>query len=328
MIEHDTNNGGAKELLRTLGQDIREATREVGLWSSLLAMAVSMLIAYWTLVGRLSAHSKRGHFARQSTESYSAQDPLQPLGDRSVPNDQIQGILHDRHMYSTSMVEAADVPLYFQTLARAGPEGHHRMPKAWYGAATFGISASDPNGDLQSVPENARMNELLRNDLAALVPPPTTILPWQLESRDGSTTDGFMVQFLLADIELFQVSPRDDNSTSKTPRPRNPAPPSFGLVHNLGKEIPWARAGYEMERLARKYRQYVLLSWTPHRWASGTADDEDLHSNILQVVTPVRSGLQRLRSTGVVWRVNVTDDVIGYSDPRFVGRAASDPEEG
>ena len=194
MIEHDPNNGGAKELLRTLGQDIREATREVGLWSSLLAMAVSMMIAYWTLVGRLSAHSKRGHFARQSTKSYSAQDPLQPLGDRSVPNDQIQGILHDRHMYSTSMVEAADVPLYFQTLARAGPEGHHRMPKAWYGAATFGISASDPNGDLQSVPENARMNELLRNDLAALVPPPTTILPWQLESRDGLTTDGACVR--------------------------------------------------------------------------------------------------------------------------------------
>ena len=69
------------------------------------------------------------------------------------------------------------------------------------------------------------------------------------------------------------------------------------------------------------------MSWTPHCWGPGTLEDMHKHTNVLQVVTPVRSGMQKLRSSGVVWRVNITDEVIQPADPRFAPFAAVPPDE-
>ena len=155
--------------------------------------------------------------------------------------------------------------------------------------------------------------------------------------RSVLSRPGFVVQFLIEELAASEKTrseaARADAETvaAKTGSvvvPEKPVPPSYSLVHSwLGGQRPWARAAYEMERLARKYEQLAIVSWTPHCWGPGTLEDIHTHTNVLQVVTPVRSGMQKLRSSGVVWRVNITDEVIQPADPRFAPFAAVPPDE-
>ena len=51
----------------------------------------------------------------------------------------------------------------------------------------------------------------------------------------------------------------------------------------------------------------TVYQWFPYGWGVPTNTPEDdlfLHTNILQVVLPVRTGLGKLRSSAVVWRMN------------------------
>ena len=153
--------------------------------------------------------------------------------------------------------------------------------------------------------------------------------------RSVLSRPGFVVQFLIEELAASEKT-RSEAARAEAEAvaakkgsvvvPEKPVPPSYSLVHSwLGGQRPWARAAYEMERLARKYEQLAIVSWTPHCWGPGTLEDMHKHTNVLQVVTPVRSGMQKLRSSGVVWRVNITDEVIQPADPRFAPFAAVPP---
>jgi len=51
----------------------------------------------------------------------------------------------------------------------------------------------------------------------------------------------------------------------------------------------------------------TVYQWFPYGWGmakDAPKEDPLLHTNILQVVLPVRTGLGPLRSSAVVWQMN------------------------
>ena len=169
-----------------------EAASELGLRNAFIVAGIGCLISSWALIGQ---HSKLGHKHRARQRARA----LRSLPERIVPSEPMQGLLHDRYMYGQSIVDPnASHAMYFQTLARAGPEGNHRLPDAWYTHASFGITASDPNGEEEGRGENRRRNAALRDEIHSLSPRPSRVLPWRFESQDGYAVDGTRESRVLA----------------------------------------------------------------------------------------------------------------------------------
>ena len=144
-----------------------EGLSELGLRNAIIVAGIGCLISSWALIGQ---HSKLGHKHRARQRARA----LRSLPERIVPSEPMQGLLHERYMYGQSIVDPnASHAMYFQTLARAGPEGNHRLPDAWYTHASFGITASDPNGEEEGRGENRRRNAALRDEIHSLSPRPS-----------------------------------------------------------------------------------------------------------------------------------------------------------
>ena len=166
-----------------------EGLSELGLRNAIIVAGIGCLISSWALIGQ---HSKLGHKHRARQRARA----LRSLPERIVPSEPMQGLLHERYMYGSrsSIRTLRDV----LSNARAGPEGHHRLPDAWYTHASFGITASDPNGEEEGRGENRRRNAALRDEIHSLSPRPSRVLPWRFESQDGYAVDGTRESRVLA----------------------------------------------------------------------------------------------------------------------------------
>jgi hypothetical protein len=70
---------------------------------------------------------------------------------------------------------------------------------------------------------------------------------------------------------------------------------------------PWKRVSEDVMRVARKFKQFYITVWYPSEF--GVLSNDDQHSvskahslkTIIQQTLPTRTGLNELKSTGVVW---------------------------
>ena len=190
-----------------------------------------------------------------------------------------------------------------------GAEGHVRLPRRFYEAASFGLTAraSSPHpleddlggeGAFAGVnATHAALQAALFN--ASLEPPPSRILPWKATlPHHADDLDGFLVQFDLASLAAWRAAKRN---ASWTPSQKAEGPLS-ALLH--GHEYhDWHEAQNAMERLARTLGQLLIVAWTPHHFAKPHPDDHYRHCHIVQDILPVRSGYQNLRESAVVWSI-------------------------
>lgn len=75
---------------------------------------------------------------------------------------------------------------------------------------------------------------------------------------------------------------------------------------------PWKLILDDIIEIARMFRLVYVTMWYPNQFGSGvTIDELRNHSTIVQQVFPTRTGLNSLKSTVTVWRVesNYTDEL-------------------
>jgi len=69
-----------------------------------------------------------------------------------------------------------------------------------------------------------------------------------------------------------------------------------------GGRPDFSKATNEVAKAARKFNQLAIYQWHPITFGAGVEEDDLLHKNIIQDVYPVRSGLQEVGSSSVVWK--------------------------
>jgi hypothetical protein len=68
---------------------------------------------------------------------------------------------------------------------------------------------------------------------------------------------------------------------------------------------PWKRTVQPILKIARKYRQLYVTQWYPSKFGSQDLDqltgNRHLHETVVRQIIPTRTGLNNIKSTGVVW---------------------------
>ena len=184
----------------------------------------------------------------------------------------------------------------------SGERGHLRLPRRFYEAATFGLTAHASTPYLYEETFNVTaahesLGLALRN--RTLDPPPSRVLPWRAAlPHRADDADGWLVQYDLRDLTAWRENKRNHWwSAARKAQNRLDALQSGSLDHD------WTEAKHAMEKLARQHDQLLIMSWMPAHFAAPHADDEFRHCHILQEIVPTRSGYQHLRESSVVWSI-------------------------
>jgi hypothetical protein len=137
-----------------------------------------------------------------------------------------------------------------------------------------------------------------RSDLSLLSPPITLIR--RTRNNDTNWTEfGYAVYFNLEELEAqgMQLILRSQS-------PHLTRLVASGYLSS-DSAAPWKRTLQPILKIARKYRQLYVTQWAPSKFGSQDLaqmkGNRHLHETVVRQIIPTRTGLNNIKSTGVVW---------------------------
>lgn len=243
-------------------------------WPLLIAFSALSALAVLTYVlmntGTYTNPATTGHlFNPLSTNAQQV--------PRRIPSAAQQETMRNVYLRSaTTMVLRGREAVTLQALQHV-PNGQHiRLPQSFYDNVHFGLSGWNPWGIKESDGENQARNARLQAALQEMEPKPIGVYhsEWTWEKHHWK---GFVAEFSIS--HLLQLAGEEAN-----------------------KEQAIAIAREAVLVIARSLSQFVIYEWKAATWGSGDQDDPNRFASVLQTIHPSRTGLRKLRSSGVVYR--------------------------
>ncbi|CAM9287555.1 unnamed protein product [Chrysoparadoxa australica] len=201
---------------------------------------------------------------------------------RPVPTKESQESLRNTYMSCSTHIAMQDGNVVLQGLTRAPEGGHRRPPVALFEGIHIGVSAWHRWGVQLGKDESMRRNRELRSQLMRLSIAPSAIYDssWKWDTS-GFYAEGYVLQYTFDDLLA-----------------------AAGKKVHSRKDPAWAEVEAKVLEVMRKWEQFIVFEYYPAVWGKGTQEDRHLHTNILQEVKTVRTGLDVLHSTTVVHSVD------------------------
>jgi len=305
--------------------DVRIATKEAFNPITLLLCLITGFSIFYAIIGHPWEYHHKPRKPNLEGNVHDAEAFAAKV--RYVPPEFEQMSMKRALIYSRSVVEALDDDgagrnVTFGMFAKSDFEDREqaRLPEVWYRCMHVGVSPLDffdpdlsslslPDYDddefystLHQSPDDREWHEERAEDWRARrqevdeqttemlgqlwdleTARPSAVLNWDISSNVTSwpwRVQGWVVRFCPEDLSAQGML-----GSGKTFKSR------------------FERAAEGVAVVARRFGVNIVLHWYPHKWGNGALDDERLHTNVLQEIVPTRSGLQALRSHGVVWRL-------------------------
>ena len=270
-------------------------------WGTLFALFVAFCASYYATVGRFShehggrtTHTIEG-IPRDTMDMAGFADQVRVLPELYELDTLKHDLTHLRSTIGThedAPGEWSNVTLGMHAMTHyVHGHSHMRLPPVWFDCLHVGIAAHDlflgPNATSYRELEDTKRRLMVEIQTSAK-PAPSAVLPWYAaHNRTGFALEGVVARYCLADLE-------EQGYVSKTKH--SGYAPAFN--------VQYARAIASSDRIGRAFGQLLTVHWYQHQWGAGSMEDPLEHTSILQDINPIRSGVQNLRYTGVVYRTN------------------------